>query len=124
MIVLEAGQTIQGVAADASTITYQIWGMQLNAGVETYDLLAQGQLPTTAAALYTVPASTQAFIKQITLINTASSAKSGVILYVGGSAAGNQITGSITMPASGMGVMEEDGWNFYDANGSRLMKVA
>jgi len=44
-------------------------------------LLAQGQLGTTKAALYTVPASTQAIIKAITLVNTNTAAVT-VNLYV------------------------------------------
>ncbi len=39
----------------------------------TFKILADGQLPIAEAALYTVPASTQSAIKNITLFNTSAS---------------------------------------------------
>lgn len=120
MIVLEAAKVLAGVASAASAITYTIEGMELLAGVESYKTLAQGQLASSAGTLYTVPASTQTFIKSIHLANTTSADVPGVKLFSGGTGAGNQITGSFTIPANGWAAFEENGWNVYDATGARL----
>lgn len=47
----------------------------------TYKVLYQGELPTVAAALYTVPANTQAIVTWMTLLCTENNNGS---LYVGG----------------------------------------
>lgn len=118
MIVLAATDTIQGVADVASKVTYSIFGMTLNAGVEAYSCLAQGQLPNSAAAIYTVPSSTQAFIKTITIVNADTAART-FSLFRGGSAAANRITPTFTLAAGSMAVYaSEDGWTFYTANGA------
>jgi hypothetical protein len=118
MLTLATASTIGGVAGTVSAVTYSIFGMTLASGTETYLMLAQGQLATSAGALYTVPGSTSAFIKQIILANTTSSIVSGVILYVNGTSAGNQITGSILIPANGTVMLDDDGLAVYDGNGS------
>lgn len=120
MITLAATDTLAGVAGTATAITYTIYGMELSSGVEVYKKLAQGQLPTSAATIYTAPASTQTFIKGMHLANVTGSAVSGVILFNGGLVAGNQITGSLTIPANGWATCEEDGWRVYTATGQLL----
>lgn len=124
MITLEAAQTLRGIAASATAITYTVEGMELNAGVESYKKLAQGQLGVAASTLYTVPASTQGFIKSIHLANATASDVTGIKLFVGGSAAANQITGSLTIPANGWAVYEEGGWNVYTPTGQRKVRVS
>ena len=120
MITLAATNTIGGVAGSASVITYSIFGMTLNAGAETYAVLAQGQLSNSAATIYTVPSATTAFVKQIMLVNTSGSSVSGVILYINGTTAPFQITGSMSVPANGTVMIDDDGLAIYDANGSLL----
>lgn len=122
MIVLEAGKTLQGIAGTATAITYTVDGMELNAGVEAYKTLAQGQLAAAAGVLYTAPASTQTFIKSIHLANATASDVTGIKLFIGGTAAANQITGSLTIPANGWAVFGENGWNVYDALGARQVR--
>ncbi len=122
MIVLEAAKTLSGIAASATAITYTIEGMELASGVETYKTLAQGQLASSAGTLYTVPSSTSAFIKSIHLVNATASDVSGIKLFIGGTAAANQITGSLTIPANGWAHFGENGWNVYDANGARYVR--
>jgi hypothetical protein len=117
MIVLAAADTIAGVAASATSITYTIEGMELVGTTETYKTLAQGQLASAAATIYTAPASTQTFVKGIHLVNATAAAVSGIKLFVSGTAAANQITGSLTIPANGWAVYEENGWVIYDALG-------
>lgn len=90
MITLAAADTIQGKAGTATAVTYTLLGLELaSGGAEVYKKLAQGQLGTGAAALYTVPASTTAFIKGIHLANTTGVAVTGIVLYLGGSTAAN-----------------------------------
>ena len=57
---------------------------------ENWKKLAQGQLPTVAAVLYTVPASTQTIVKRIVLVNTGGG-NTNVRLWDGGSADVNHI---------------------------------
>lgn len=123
MLTLSATNTIAGVAGTTTAITYSIFGMTLLSDVETYSVLSQGQLATSAGAIYTVPGSTTAFVKHIQLVNTTGSPVSGIILYVNGTAAGNQITGSISIPANGMAMIADDGLSVYDANGSKYSAI-
>lgn len=124
MITLATTETLRGVAGSATAITYTISGMELSSGVETYKTLAQGQLANAAGTLYTAPASTVTFIKTIHLANATGSAVSGVILYVNGTAAANQITGSITIPANGWATFDQNGWQVYNATGQVLAQGA
>ena len=123
MLTLSAANTIAGVAGTNSAVTYNIFGMTLNAGVETYDVLAQGQLSTSAGTVYTVPGATTAFIKQISLVNTTGTQVTGVKLYINGTAASNQFTGSFTLPANGTAMLDDDGLSVYDQYGSLLSAV-
>jgi hypothetical protein len=124
MLTLEAAQTLRGVAASATAITYTIDGMELLAGVETYKTLAQGQLASSVGTLYTAPASTQTFIKSIHLANATASDVTGVKLFIGGTAAANQITGSLTIPANGWATYEENnGWRVYTPTGQLKTRV-
>ena len=116
MINLAATGTLQGQAGTASAVTYTITGMELLGGVETYKVLAQGQLGNTVSALYTVPASTQAFIKEVFLSNTTGSDVLGVIIYINGAASGNQIV-SATIPAHGAATLDDDGLRIYGSDG-------
>jgi hypothetical protein len=123
MLNLAAADTVAGVAGAATSITYSIFGMEyLSTGpTETYKKIAQGQLGSSAGTLYTVPASTTAFIKQVNLVNVTSSAVTGIILYVGGTAATNQVTGSLTIPANGTLILNDLGIQMSDALGNDLV---
>jgi hypothetical protein len=52
------------VAGTATAVTYSIFGMEYSSPNEVYKKLAQGQAGTSAAAVYTVPASTTAWIEK------------------------------------------------------------
>lgn len=123
MITLAATNTIQGSAGTATAVTYTITGMTLSSTqAETYAVLAQGQLATSAAALYTVPAATTAMVKEILLANTTAAVVS-IKLFVNGTAAANQIT-SINIPANGEAKFDHTGWAVYDGNGSLQLSYA
>jgi hypothetical protein len=124
MLVLAAGETIRGVAASATAITYTIEGMELSAaGAESYKTLAQGQLASSAGTLYTTPSLTQTFVKAIHLVNTTGADVSGVKLFINGTAAANQITGSLQIPANGWATYEEhSGWTVYTPTGQTKVR--
>jgi len=123
VITLAATDTLAGVAGTVTAITYTIWGMEyLSTGpTETYKKLAQGQLGTSAGTLYTVAASTTAFIKQITLVNTSGATVTGIILYNGGTAAANQITGSLSLASGGSITINDLGLQTTDSLGNDLV---
>lgn len=117
MIVLAAADTLAGQASVAFQVTSTIFGMELNGTTETYKVLDQRQLSNTAGTIYTVPASTQAFIKSIMVVNNDTSART-FQYFRGGTAAANAITPAITLDASGgFAMYNEHGWTVYTANG-------
>lgn len=110
MYTLAAADTIQAVAGTTTAISSTIDGMEYSVALgEVYKVLSQGQVATSVAALYTVPASTVAFISEIRLVNTTGSLVSGIIVYRGGTAASNQITGSFSIPAGGTALISFPG---------------
>ena len=125
MLTLSSGGTIGGVAATPAVITYTITGAEVNAGTPTYKKLAQGQLPSSAAAIYTVPGSpVQAQIKNIHLANTSGSIVTGVTIFIDGVAAANQLSGVFSIPANGWATVDQDGWRIYDSTGTVLAGIA
>jgi hypothetical protein len=124
MLNLAASDILAGVAGTATAVTYTITGMELNAGVEAYKVLAQGQLPSSVGTLYTAPSSTQTFIKSLHLANATGSDVTGIKIFLTGTTAGKQITGSLTIPANGWATYEEDGWRVYNASGQVLESIA
>jgi hypothetical protein len=98
MITLSASGTLQGSATSAAAVTYTLFGRELGATGETFTTLAQGQLPSGAGVLYTVPASTAAVVEEIALANTGSTAQT-VTLWVDGSGPGNELA-SFVIPAA------------------------
>jgi hypothetical protein len=117
MISLAATNTLAGKAGTASAITYTITGGDAITTSDAFQILAQGQLGTSATTLYTVPSSTVALINNISLANTTGTAVTGVVLYVNGTAASNQILGGLTIPANGTAVFAEGIWQVYSSTG-------
>lgn len=115
MINLAAAETLQYNAGTAAAVTYTITGMELLAGVETYKVLQQGVLAIAAAA-YTVPGATQAFVKTIELANTTGSPVT-VTFFVNGSADANRIK-RLIIPANGTADFTQDTWHVFDSNGN------
>jgi hypothetical protein len=124
MLVLAAADTLAGVAQTATTLTCTIFGMELNAGTEVYKALYQGQLANAAATIYTSPASTQAFVKSIMIVNTSTSAQQTFQLFRGGTAAANAIMPIMVIPAGGVAVYEDgQGWQMFDSLGRLMTSV-
>jgi hypothetical protein len=120
MFTLATGGTIQGVAGTNNVLNCTVFGMELSGGVETYKVLVQALIANSVGIIgsYTVAASTIAIVRRIQIANTTGSAVTGLILYINGTAAGNQITGSMTIPANGTMVMTDAGTMVYDSNGN------
>ena len=80
-------------------------------------------MANSAATLYTVPASTTAFIKSITVVNNDVSART-FQLFVNGTGAANVITPVISLAANGGAATYEDGYGWGEvsiAPGSTLL---
>ncbi|MGV0984968.1 MAG: hypothetical protein ACOYB2_10465 [Limnohabitans sp.] len=112
MYLLAAAGTLQGVASAASELTCTVFGMELNAGVEAYKPLAQVQLAASAGEVYAAPASTEAFIRTITVVNTNTTTARTFQLFVNGSDAAHAITPVFVVPAGGSAIYEDGiGWS-------------
>lgn len=123
MLTLAAAGTLAAAASVASTLTMTVFGMELNAGNEAYKPLYQGQPGTTAAAVYTVPANTQAFVKTIFVANTSTTLTPTLTLYAGGTTAAFMLLPPVTIPAGGFAMYEDgDGWQVFDNLGQLLQR--
>ena len=112
MIILAPGDYIAADADVASKVTVTMFGMELNAGIETYKVLYQGQLPSSATTIYTAPVSTQTFIRSISIVNTDTGATHTAQLFRGGTADANAITPIYTLAINGVVNYEDgQGWN-------------
>lgn len=120
MIIVAAGNTIQAGASAATSLTLTAFGLEQAAGVNAYKtLFGPVQLGNSVGVLYTVPASTTAFIKTIVIANT-SGGPVTASLYLNGSTAAFQ-QASIPIPANGEAIWAGDGWKVIDANGNTLV---
>ena len=125
MLTLAAGNTLRGVASAASQLTYTVFGMELSGSppnlLEDYKVLAQSQLPSSVGTLYTVPTSTQGFIKTILIVNHDTVTRT-FRLFVNGTADSNAITPTCSLLPGGCASYEDGfGWRFYNNAGQMLM---
>ena len=124
MFTLSATDTLQGDADLAATLTVTVMGMELVGTTETYKLLYQGQLPVAPTALYTVPASTTAFVKSVSVVNTDVVNARQFQLFVNGTAPANAVTPLVTVPAGGMAIYEDGrGWSAKNAAMQELNSI-
>lgn len=118
---LTTGNTLNGKAGTGTAVTYTITGDRKTT-TDSYEVLGQGQLPTSTGALLTtspVAASTQLIISEILLTNTTASPVTGIVLYVNGTAAANQIV-TMSLVANGSATYRNGQWQTYDSSGSSL----
>lgn len=124
MLTLAAGDTLAGDADIAAALTVTVMGMELVGTTETYKILYQGQLPGAAAVLYTAPASTTAFIKSVSVVNTDVAATHQFQLFIAGTAAANAITPLVTVPKGGMATYEDGkGWSAKNESMQELTSI-
>lgn len=117
MITLATGNTLSGKAGTASAITYTAFVDEVGTS-DTFKVGAQGQLGVAAATLYTVPAATSTLLKEIQFANTTASPVTGIVLYINGTGATNQINGGWTIPANGSATLDDVGvFRVYDSSG-------
>lgn len=119
---LTTSGTLNGKAGTATAVTYTIMGDRKASGVDSYEVLGQGQLASSTGALLTtspVAASTQLLIASIQLNNTTASPVTGIVLYVNGTAASNQIV-QLSLVANGSAVYTKGEWKTYDSGGGIL----
>lgn len=121
MFTLGTGQTLHGVAGSATAITYTLTGDE-KATADSFKVLAQGQLPSSIATLYTAPALTATLVQRIFLQNTTAGAVS-VTLAINGTAAANRIA-TFTIGANGFATFTGDGWKIYDSMGAATISSA
>lgn len=120
MLTLAAADTLAGVASAASQVTCTIFGMELNGTTETYKVLDQRQLASSAGTIYTAPTSTTAFVRSIHVVNNDTVART-FRLFRAGTAAANAITPVYTLQAGSMAVYEDGlGWQFTTSGGQLL----
>lgn len=111
MVTLAATEFIAGVADVASKLTMLVFGMELNGSTETYKVLYRGQLPSSAASLYASPASTTAFIKTITIVNTDVVSRA-FTLFINGTTDPYKFSGSLVIAPGGSATYEDGaGWS-------------
>lgn len=120
MLALGESQSLEGMASNASEVTYTISGCLVTSGTppaaSAYEVLAQGQLAATAGSLYNPGASNYALISSIHLYNNDTISQT-VTLYIEGTAAANAIA-KLTIPAGGFSIYEDGaGWQTYSASG-------
>lgn len=125
MFVLAAADTLAAGASVATQLTATVFGMELSvASGEVYKVLDQRQLAASPATIYTVPGSTQAFVKAITVVNNDAAVRT-CQFFRGGTAAANAITPVLSIPIGGMALYEDgQGWSVYDATGKLQSSLA
>lgn len=111
---LATTQTIAGVAGTVSAVNFTITGDVIASGVDSFQLLAQGVVQTSATAMYTVPALSQAIINNIHLQNVTASPVT-VTIFINGLVAANQAF-KMVIPANGSATWDRE-WVIYDSNG-------
>lgn len=72
---------------------------------ETFKLLYQNQVPSTATTLYTVPSATSTLIKTMRIVNTSASAAT-IKIWQNGTADANVIMPTVSIDAGGFAEFE------------------
>lgn len=123
-LTLNAAETLQALAGTPTAVTYSVFGDEISGtpATDNFHVLAQGQVPGSAAAIYTTPGSTQTLVKLVVFANTTGSAVT-VKLFINGTAAANQMF-STAIPAFGSATLSDEGWKVTDANGAVITTTA
>jgi hypothetical protein len=119
MLSLGTADVLNGVATDASLVTYSISGLEMDTAeppdAVAYATLAQGDLSDSPSAIYTPGGSNSALISNIALYNSNSVAELVVIF------ANETAIAVVNIPALGTATYEDGaGWTVCDANGVPL----
>jgi len=127
MLTLGTSQAIEGSATNAATVNYTISGLLVTTGTppiaNAYEVLAQGQLGSSAGSMYSPTSGLSAQLSSILLFNTNGSTPQTVAVYIDGTAASNQVALFI-IPAGGWASYEAaGGWTVYSSSGLALSTI-
>ena len=120
MYALPNGTALEGIATTVSTVVATIEGMELDTSSPPNGapFNSQGYVPSTAGSLYSPSGSKSSLISKIHLLNTSGSVAQTVSLFIGGTAASNQIA-TFSIPAGGWASYNGAGedWQVYTSAG-------
>lgn len=119
MFTLATGESLRAVAGSASAITYTLTGDEKAGSTDGFKVLAQGQIPAVAAAIYTVPGATATLVQRLFLANVTAGTVT-LSLYING-VAGTNLIASFSITANGFAIFAHDGWHTYDSTGKELI---
>ncbi len=117
MLTLASTETLQGKATEATKVTATIVGDQVTSGASVFKVLEQKQISNVAGVLYESPSGKESLISQVFLVN--SGAEQTVELFIGGTAAANQIA-RLKIPLEGSATLDGHGWQIYDKSGKSI----
>lgn len=120
-MLIPTGSTLNGKAGTATAVTYTIFGDRKST-TNNYEIVGQGQLASSTGALLTtspVAASTSLLISSMTFQETTGNPVTGIVLYVGGTGAGNQVV-RFSLVANGSATYANGEWTAYDSGGGIL----
>ena len=123
MLVIDSADILAGVAGTASAITITVTGVSVNisTGVETFGNLYQGQLPASAATLFTVTTGQAYIIKTISVTNSTGSSVTGIQLFLSGTGGANSLVGPLALDAGNTLTFSENGWSATNNLGQTII---
>ena len=123
MLVIDSADILAGVAGTASAITITVTGVSVNisTGVETFGNLYQGQLPASAATLFTVTTGQAYIIKTISVTNSTGSSVTGIQLFLSGTGGANSLVRPLALDAGNTLTFSENGWSATNNLGQTII---
>ncbi len=124
---LNTGDSLHGLAGTGAAITFTAFGVEaLDDTNLQHRVLATGQLATGDGLIYSPGPGRVALLSTLILANTSGSLVTGISLGINGSSAtaGNQIVSSISIPANGIAILNQNGLSVNDSNGNVYQTVA
>lgn len=119
---LGATDTISAVAGTNNIITFTFNGDNVVAGVDSFKVLPQGQIPSSVGTIW--PALAGQSLVYLLLANTSGIPVTSIKLFMNGTAAANQITGTFSIPANGSAVMTAESLKVFDSTGALIFTSA
>lgn len=116
MLLLDANDTLHGVASSATSLVVTIYGMEHGTN-DTYKTLYQGRPGNTATLLYTTPATGPTFVKTIIITNPTGSSQTFKFWHKGTTDA-NIILPTVALGIGEWAIYTEDGWKFFLVDGT------
>lgn len=118
MLTLSPTDSMSAVAGTNNAITYTFFGDAVVASADAFKVLGQGLVANVAGTIFAATAGQQSLIGELYLANNTAIPVTGIKLYVNGTAVGNQITGSFSIPANGTAIIDDTGLSVRDSTGA------